>query len=175
MYPIVYKFKLTIDDYREMSFISTFSYRKSQRIALFLAWVAGTTALLLDITQVIKLSQTIHLCALMVAVTVPMLFVSVLASTHKFKVNADRKKIHTVLLGKDDVKYSESGNTNTGLDKWDDFAYAFETKNLFLLYRTPNNAVLLPKRQATSQQILETREALKEKLGKRFKIRIRIK
>ncbi len=177
MYPIVYQFKSTMDDYREMSFFSTFSFRKGQNIFLLVAWIAGTTAFLLDVTNVIKLPQTIHLCALMVAVTMPMLFVSALVNVRRFKVNgaAYRKKTHTVLLGKDDVQYKESGNNNTGVDKWDDIAYAFETSHLFLLYRTPNNAVLLPKRSTTEQQVRETRACLKEKLGVRFKVRCRTK
>lgn len=177
MYPIVYQFKSTMDDYREMSFFSTFSFRKGQNIFLLVAWIAGSTAFLLDVTNVIKLAETVHLAALMVAVTMPMLFVSALVSVRRFKVNGAgyRKKTHTVLLGKEDVQYKESGNINTGVDKWDDMAYAFETKNLFLLYRTPNNAVLLPKRSTTPQQIAETRACLKEKLGVRFKIRCKIK
>lgn len=177
MYPIVYKYKPTIDDYREMSFFTNFSHRKSQNIALILAWVLGVTALSLELAKVIKLSETIHLCALMVAVSVPVLFVSVLASVHKFKVHGEqyRKNTHTVLLGKEDVKYSESGNNHTGVDKWDDFVYAFETKHLFLLYRTRTSAVLLPKRDAENQQIRDTRACLKEKLGARFKIRCRAK
>lgn len=177
MYPIVYKFDSTMDDYREMSFFSTFSFRRGQNIFLLITWILAVTAFLLDVTNVFKLSQTIHLCALMVAVTMPMLFISYLVSVNKFKRNgvSYRKKTHTVLLGKDDVQYKESGNSNTGLDKWDDIAYAFETKNLFLLYRNPNNAVLLPKRSATEQQIAQTRECFKEKLGVRFKIRCKVK
>jgi hypothetical protein len=177
MYPIVYQFKSTMDDYREMSFFSTFSFRKGQNIFLLVAWISATTAFLLDVTSVIKLGQTVHLCALMVAVTLPMLFVSALTSVHKFKVNGAsyRKKTHTVLLGKDDVQYKESGNTNTGVDTWDDMYAAFETNHLFLLYRTANNAVLLPKRSTTPQQVEETRACLKEKLGVRFKIRCKVK
>jgi hypothetical protein len=177
MYPIVYQFQSTMDDYREMSFFSTFSFRKGQNVFLLIAWIVAATAFLLDVTKVIKMTETVHLCALMVAVTMPMLFVSALVNVHRFKVNGAgyRKKTHTILLGKDNVQYRESGNNNTGMDKWDDIAYAFETDHLFLLYRTPNNAVLLPKRTASEKQILETRACLKEKLGVRFKIRCRVK
>lgn len=172
MYPIVYHFKLKVEDYREMSFFSTFSYRKSQNIFLLVAWVASVVAFLLDVTKVITLTQTIHLCVLMVTVALPMLFVSVLLNVHKFKLNSEyRKRDHTVLLGKENVQYSEVGKKDTGIDKWEDFAYAFETKHLFMLYRTPNDAVLLPKRDVTRQQIEHTRLCLKEKLGARFKIR----
>lgn len=177
MYPIVYQFKSTMDDYREMTFFSTFSFRKGQNIAILLTWITGTTAFLLDLAKVIKMTETIHLCALMVAVTMPVLFVSYLTNVRRFKINgADyRKKTHTVLLGKDDIQYKESGNIHTGADKWDDIAYAFETDHLFLLYRTSNNAVLLPKRSTTEKQIEETRVCLQEKLGVRFKIRCRTK
>ncbi|QEY34721.1 YcxB family protein [Caproiciproducens galactitolivorans] len=177
MYPIVYHFKSTLDDYREMTFFSTFSFRKGQNIAILISWIAGTTAFILDLADVIQLTQTIHLCALMVAVTMPMLFVSYLTNVRRFKVNGASylKKAHTVLLGNDDVQYKESGNIHTGVDKWDDIAYAFETDHLFLLYRTPNSAVLLPKRCVTEKQIEETRICMKEKLGVRFKIRCRIK
>lgn len=176
MYPIVYQFKSTMDDYREMSFFSTFSFRKNQNIFLLVTWILAATAFLLDVTKVIILAETIHLCALMVTVTMPMLLVSALVNVQRFKVNGAgyRKKTHTVLLGKEDVQYKESGNINTGVDKWDDIAYAFETSHLFLLYRTSNNAVLLPKRSTTEKQNLETRACLKEKLGVRFKVRCKV-
>ncbi|MCI1956015.1 MAG: YcxB family protein [Oscillospiraceae bacterium] len=176
-YPIVYTFKLTLDDYREMSFFSTFSHRRNQSIVLFFVWIVATAAFFLDVANKIELSETVHLCALMVAVSVPILFFSVWINVHKFKVHGEqyRKKMHTVLLGKDDVRYSESDSRSTGTDQWDDFVYAFETKNMFLLYRTPNNAVLLPKRGVPARQIEETRACLKEKLGAKFKIRCRVK
>jgi hypothetical protein len=176
MYPIVYHFKLTVEDYREMSFFSTFSYRKSQNIFLLLAWIASVTAFLLDMTKVITLTQTVHICTLMVTVTLPMLLVSVWMNVRKFKLSQSghRGKEHTVLLGQDNVQYRESGNSHTGLDKWDDFIYAFETKKLFLLFRTQNNAVLLPKRDVSSRQIEQTRACLKDKFGVRFKIRCKI-
>ncbi|MCI1965053.1 MAG: YcxB family protein [Oscillospiraceae bacterium] len=177
MYPIVYQFKSTMDDFREMTFFSTFSFRKGQNFAILIAWIAGTAAFLLDLTNVIELTQTIHLCALMVAVTMPMLFVSYLVRVRRFKINgaAYRKKTHTVLLNQDALQYRESGNNHTGTDRWDDLAYAFETSHLFLIFRTPNNAVLLPKRCVTEKQIEETRVCLKENLGVRFKIRCRVK
>lgn len=177
MYPIVYHFKSTLDDYREMTFFSTFSFRQGQNIAILITWIAGTTALLLDWAKVIALTETVHMCALMVAVTMPMLFVSFLVRVRKFKRNGTSylKKSHTVILRKEDLKYEESDNINTGTDKWDDIAYAFETANLFLIYRTPNNAVLLPKRSVTEKVVEDTRACLKENLGVRFKIRCRIK
>ena len=177
MYPIVYRFQPSIEDYREMSFYSTFSFRRGQNTILLIAWIASTVSFFLDVSHVIALSETVHVCVLMIMVTLPMLFVSVLANVYRFKRNGSdyRKKVHTVLLGKETVQYEESGNINTGTDKWDDIAYAIETSHLFLLYRTPNNAVLLPKRNVPEQQISETRACLKEKLGVRFKVRCRIK
>jgi hypothetical protein len=176
MYPIVYQFKSTMEDYRQMTFFSTFSFRKGQNIVILITWIAGTIAFFLDVAKVISLTQTIHLCALMVAVTMPMLFMSYLVRVHRFKQNGAsyRKKTHTVLLGKDEIQYRESGNNHTGVDKWDDIAYAFETKHLFLIFRTPNNAVLLPKRCVSEKQIEQTRYCLKENLGVRFKIRCKV-
>lgn len=177
MYPIVYHFKSTLDDYREMTFFSTFSFRQGQNIAILITWIAGTAAFVLDWAKVITLTETVHLCALMVAVTMPMLFVSFLVRVRNFKRNGTSylKKDHTVILRKEDIKYEESDNTRTGTDKWDDIAYAFETGHLFLIYRTPNNAVLLPKRCVTDKAVEDTRACLKESLGVRFKIRCRVK
>ena len=78
MYPIVYQFRLTVDDYREMTFFSTFSFHRWQNIAILISWITAITAFTLDLAKAIVLSQTIHLCALMVTVTMPMLFVSYL-------------------------------------------------------------------------------------------------
>ena len=177
MYPIVYHFKSTLDDYREMTFFSTFSFRRGQNIVILIIWIAGTAAILLDWAKAIVLTETVHLCALMVAVTMPMLFVSFLVRVRNFKRNGTSylKKDHTVILRKEDIKYEESGNINTGTDKWDDIAYAFETAHLFLIFRTSNNAVLLPKRSVTEKVVIATRACLKESLGVRFKIRCRVK
>ena len=177
MYPIVYQFRLTVDDYREMTFFSTFSFHRWQNIAILISWITAITAFTLDLAKAIVLSQTIHLCALMVTVTMPMLFVSYLVRIRHFKQSGSSylKKTHTVLLGKDEVQYRESGNNRTGVDKWDDIAYAIETAHLFLLYRTPNNAVLLPKRGVSEEKIREMRSCLRENLGVRFKIRCRVK
>jgi hypothetical protein len=177
MYPIVYQFKSTMDDYREMTFFSTFSFRRGQNIAILVTWIAGTTAFFLDLAKVIELTETIHLCALMVAVTMPMLFANYVVRVRRFKRDGSsyRKKTHTVLLNKEGMQYRESGNSHTGTDRWADIAYAFETSHLFLIFRTSNNAVLLPKRSATEKQIAETRACLKENLGVRFKIRCRVK
>lgn len=177
MYPIVYHFKSTLDDYREMTFFSTFSFRQGQNIAILITWIAGTATILLEWAKVIVLTETVHLCVLMVAVTMPMLFVSFLVRVRNFKRNGTSylKKNHTVILRKEDIKYQESGNIRTGTDKWDDIAYAFETKHLFLIYRTSNNAVLLPKRSVTEKVVEDTRVCLKESLGVRFKIRCKVK
>lgn len=176
MYPIVYEYNLNMNDYKEMSFFATFSFRRWQRIFLFVSWIAATASYLLNLAGVIVLEQTVRLCTLLVAVTLPMLFINTLLSIQRFKTKGKnfRKKKHTVLLGKDEVQYRESGNPNTGSDKWDDILYAYETKNLFLLYRTPKTAVMLPKRSTTDRQIEETRTCLKEKLGPRYKIRCKV-
>jgi hypothetical protein len=175
--PIVYEYKLTTDDYRKMSFSSTFSHRRSQNIILFLVWGVSFTALMLELAKVIKMSQPVHICSLMVTVTVPMLLFSVLNNVHKFKVSGRdyRKKTHTVLMDAEKVTYSESDSADSGTDRWDDFEYAFETKDLFLLYRTTNNAVIIPKREVSEQQVTQTRELMQDKLGKRFKVRCRVK
>ncbi|OCN03376.1 hypothetical protein A7X67_10835 [Clostridium sp. W14A] len=175
MEPIAYQFKLTMDDYREMVFFSTFSFRKGQNIAVLIAWIAGSSAFLLDLAGIIELTETIHLCALMVAVTMPMLFVSALLRVRRFKRDgsAYRKRAHTVLLAKDGMQYRESGNYHTGKDNWDDIAYAFETSHLFMIFRTQNDAVLLPKRGVPEDLIEKTRVCLKEHLGVRFKIHCR--
>lgn len=175
MEPIVYQFNTTVEDYREISYFTTFSMRRLQNAAIAVIWAISLVAFVLDLTKVIHLSQVVHLCVLLVTVTVPMLLVSVEVSISRFKKSGQEylQKKRTVTLDDQGVKYYESGAAAPGYDKWNDFYHIYETKTLFLFYINANKVFAVPKRGQSEKRIDSTRSFLQDKLGKRYVLRCR--
>ncbi len=173
MKPIVFQFKIKAEDYRKMSYFNTFSQKKLQSILVVFFWIAAVSLLLLDILSIIRSTDIMHLCFIIVTVSVPLLVVSVEMNVNRFKKNeADVADITRTITFEDrGIRFCSESCTKTGFESWDAFRVVYETKSLFLLYKDARSAVLIPKEGEEKTKLEETRQCLYEKLGKRFRLR----
>lgn len=171
MKPIVFHYQIGLSDYRKMLYFNTFSLRKLQNVLMASAWAAAVILLMLDLTGAIEASPILHLCFLVVSVSVPMIIVSLEIRVYRSKNAEVLSEKRMLTIEQDGLRYSSEGDRPSGLDKWDDLLAIYETKSNFLVYKDTVNIVLIPKKGLPEDKLLQARGVFEEKMGKHFRLR----
>lgn len=75
------------------------------------------------------------------------------------------------VLDENGVNLLDVENETTALHPWAAFLNAYETKDHFFLFLTKQNALLIPKRSMTAEDLADFCELLRYQLDKRYEVR----
>jgi len=74
---IQFDYKLSLGAYRKMYYFNALFSKKMQSLFIVLAWIAAVTLLLLENLEIINRTRVMHLCFLLVSVSLPVLIFSI--------------------------------------------------------------------------------------------------
>lgn len=173
MKPVVFQFHIRPEDYRAMSYFNSFSIRRGQSMIIVLCWMTALIALMLNVFQIVELTEIMQLCAIVVSLALPVMVFSTEQNVRRFRdqVKKNGKQQRTIIFEEKGVKFRSEGESETGFVSWNDFLMAFETKNLLLLYRDNQHTVIIPKEQQQPEKLEQGRVFLKRAMEGRFKDR----
>ena len=80
-----FDFNIEPKDYRETITAVTFGIQRWKRIGIFCVWVVMAVLFLLNLLKVIRLSNVVYTCSLMVTVVVAAAYVTMLIGMTKYK------------------------------------------------------------------------------------------
>ncbi len=167
-----FSFQLTAADYRRMMYFNTFGQRPLQSGLLLVAWVVCLVVILLEKFNAIReLATIVEGCLLLVSALIPLL-----VATAEFNIYRVTKKRGAELAVRRTLTFTETGISQSrdngkkaGFEKWSAFQLIFESKTLFVIYRSATEILILPKRAITHPDDLEDlRDLFSEKLEKRY-------
>lgn len=168
---MVFNFKMSVDDYRKMLMSKTFGNSLVKRIFLILTWVIFTILLVGDITKVIQITRVVHVCALLVAVSLPAAIITVEINVIKYKdaymsgFKADRQ----IIADDEGLTFLNKITKESGTNSWSDVSKLEELKSVFVIQLNRTEAVILPKRSMGNEKKVEKfKELVSEKMPKNF-------
>jgi hypothetical protein len=168
---MVFKFKMSIDDYHHMLMCRTFGNSRIRRGLLFISWVVFTVLIICDLTHVLTLSRVVHVCALMVAVAVPAAFVTMEVNVSKYKdaYKEGFKAERQIIADEEGLTFCNRSTDESGSNPWTDVTRLEEMKNVFVIQLNRREAVILPKRGMGNDKKIEMfRDLAKQKIPNRF-------
>ena len=167
-----FSFQLTAGDYRRMMYFNTFGQRPVQSGILILAWAVCLVILLLEKFKVIgELEGVTHACLLLVSALIPLLVGTAEFNIYRFKKNREDELAarRTLTFTENGIGQSRPDKDKAGFEEWSAFQQIFESKTMFIIYRSATEILILPKRALPHPYDLEDlRELFAEKLEKRF-------
>ena len=167
----VYNFKMTVADYRDMITCKTFGTQTWKRVFLATCWVIFGMILLLDYTNVIQISTTIHVCALLVTVALPATLITMEVNIHKYKEAYQNgfKAERQITVTDEGMIFKNRASDESGFNPWSDISRLDEMKKVFVIQLEAREAVILPKRaMGTQAKVDEFIAVVKEHIPDKF-------
>lgn len=168
--PIVTKTKITTKDYRTMVFFHIFLRKRSMLIFMVFAAVLSLAAIAGKLTGTIQMADWyFYVCVAFLGLIVLQYCVFEF-SVRKF-LASDRLMIDNerrVTISDSGIYEEGDKDKNTGEFLWNVFYHSYETKKYFYLYINTMQAIILPKRDYTPDQVNSIEKLLREKLKKNF-------
>lgn len=146
-----------------------FTAKKAQNIFLIIVWAAAVLLLALDLLGIIHPTRVMHLCFLLVSVSLPMLIITLELKIRQIKDNEFFTKDRTVVFSDDGIDYYTDSKKKGGHDSWDDIKYLSETKRFFIINKDDNLSIPVLKTGVDRDVINDVRGDLQDKLGSRYK------
>lgn len=168
---MVFNFKMSVEDYRKMMMCRTFGNSWVKRIFLIGTWVVFTFLLIGDITNVFQISRVVHVCALLVAVSLPAAILTVEVNVIKYKdayrpgFKADRQ----IIADDEGLTFLNKITKESGSNSWADVTKLEELKSVFVIQLNRTEAVILPKRSMGNEKKVEQfKDLVSQKMPKYF-------
>jgi len=170
---IVVRTKTTAKDYKKLVFFNTFLKKKIMMILTPVAGVISIAAIIGKSTGTIEISDWYYYVCLALLALIVLQYILYESSVKKFL-----KSDSLVVENERTVTVSESGiaeeggiEKSSGEFQWEVFYQVFETKQYFYLYINTVQAIILPKRDFSGEQIDTLRSLLQANLENRFQKR----
>jgi hypothetical protein len=145
-----------------------FSAKKMQNVFILVVWAAAVTFLALDLLHIMYPTRIMHLCFLLVSVSLPMLIITLEIKIRQIKDNEFFSKDRTVIFSDDGIDYYTDSKKKDGHDSWDEIKQLSESKNFFIIYKDDNHSIPVLITGVEGNVINDLRGDLKEKLGSRY-------
>lgn len=155
---MVFHFKMSVGDYREMMFYRTFGTSKLRRWLLFGTWAVFLLLLIGDWIHVVALSRVVHICALLVSVAVPASFITMEINVSQYKdaYLAGFKAERQIIADDEGLTFTNQMAKESGFNPWSDVTKLEEMKHVFVIQLNHKEAVILPKRGMGDHTKVET-------------------
>jgi hypothetical protein len=159
---MVFNFKMSVDDYRKMMICRTFGSSWVKRIVLFVTWVIFAILLAAELTHKIQLSRVVHVCALLVAVSLPAAVITLEVNVIKYKnaYMSGFKAERQIIADDEGLTFINKMTKESGSNSWADVTKLEELKNVFVIQLNRKDAVILPKWSLGNQEKMEQFKAL---------------
>ncbi|MBP3891361.1 MAG: YcxB family protein [Solobacterium sp.] len=166
-----FDFNIEPKDYRETITAVTFGIQRWKRIGIFCVWVVMAVLFLLNLLKVIRLSNVVYTCSLMVTVVVAAAYVTMLIGmtkyTKQFKSGKNIKR--RVIVDDEGFVFKNRSTEESGSNPWSDVFQIKELENYYMIGVNARDAVIIPKRAIlTEKEDEDFRELIREKVGNRF-------
>lgn len=168
---MVFNFKMSMDDYHKMMVCRTFGNSWLRRLVLFGTWTVFTILLVCDLTNVLRLSRVVHVCALLVAVSLPAAVITMEINVSKYKeaylsgFQAERQ----IVADDEGLTFRNKSTDESGKNAWSEVSKLEELKDSFIIQLNRREAVILPKRgMGDHKKVEQFRELVNEKIPERF-------
>lgn len=167
---IIIQTTTTAQDYKKLVFFNMFLKKKLMMFLMPIAAVISLAAVIGKSLGIIEMSDWYYtVCLVFLGLLVLLLFAFEL--TVKRFIASDRLVINnerTITIS--DLGILEEGGIekSKGEFRWELMFQAFETKHFFYIYINTVQAIILPKRDFRSGEIIEAEKLIEEKLSGRF-------
>ena len=168
---MVFRFKMSLDDYHKMMLSRTFGNSFVKRIFIFITWIVFLVLLICDLTNVIELTRVVHLCSLLVSVAIPAAFLTMEINVAKYRkayiegFSAERQ----IIADDEGLTFINKTTEQSGKNAWDEVTKLEELKDSFIIQLNRKEAIILPKRgMGNPKKIEQFRELANEKISNRF-------
>ncbi|MDV4149945.1 YcxB family protein [Clostridium sp. AL.422] len=166
-----FDFKMSVSDYRKMMISQTYGNSWIRRVILFGTWAVFSTLLLLELINIIQLSRVVHLCALLVFVSIPSAAITLEINIIKYK-NAYKNGFgaeRTIIADEEGFIFVNKSSKESRKNPWTDVSKLEEHKSVFVIQLNHKDAVILPKRSMqNNKQIEEFKGLVNQKIPKYF-------
>jgi hypothetical protein len=164
--PVQFDYTISFGTYRKMIYFNTFGIKPVQSIFMAVAWLAASFLFVLDTLKVIEPTRIMHMCFLIVTISIPMLIISLEMKIRQNKEADYFSKVRTVVLDGEGIGYYDE-KKRISRDSWAGLSAVYETKSLFIIYKGRNIFPIL-KTGESQEKIEAARRYLQENLGSRF-------
>ena len=167
---IVIQTKVTAQDYKKLTFFNTFLKKKLMMFMMPIGAVISLVAVIGKSSGKIEMSDWYYYVCLGFLGLMILLYIAFQLSVKRFlasdKIIIDDEK--KVVVSESGIWHEGGKAKDTGDFQWDMLYQAFETKQYFYLYINTLQAIILPKRDLNSEEIIVVEKLIKEKLGIKF-------
>ena len=167
----VFDFDLEPADYRETITAISFGIQRWKRIAIFSVWLLMTTLFVLNYFRVIRISQVVYTCSLMVMVIVAGAFLTMQIGILKYKKEFKNGKNikRRIIVDDTGFTFKNRSSEKSGSNPWEDITQVKELEHHYMIGVNQRDAVILPKRAIlTEKERDEFEDLVREKIGNRF-------
>jgi hypothetical protein len=168
---MVFNFKMSVRDYRQMMVSRTFGNSRLQRALLAAVWLLFTVLLVLDVTNRIELTRVIHVCSLLVAVALPAAVITMEVNVSKYKdaYMGGFKAERQIVADDEGLTFRNSSTDEHGSNPWSEVTKLEELRDVFVIQLNKREAVILPKRGMGNQKKIDQfKELVQGKISDRF-------
>lgn len=163
----------TAKDFKAMAFFNLFLRRRGFLIFLIVGAVCSIAAIIGRLSRAVMMANWYFAVCIAFLGLILLQYILFELSVKRF-LSSDRLVVdneRTVTISKEGI-FEEGGRENsTGSYGWDLFYIAYETKQYFFLYINTMQAIVLPKRYFSPQEITFLEMLVKEKMGQKFRKR----
>jgi hypothetical protein len=164
-----HSFRLSLGVYRKMLYFNTFFSRGWRSIFILMVWFIAALSLGLDLLGIIQPTRVMHLCFLLVSISVPLLVFGIEMKLYRIKDSDFFSKDRTVIFGDDGIDYIiDEKKKNREHDPWDNVVL-FETHSLFIISKDDKYSIPVPKTGIPDDRLKTMRGELQKNLGNRYK------
>lgn len=163
-----FRYKVDGKLFRRALYFNNFALHRGQSLIVSVLWVAAVAAMIYNAIMGIEVSNVTMMCYIVVAATVPLLVFSSELGYRRYLGSVGPNKMRTMELTPTWVKFKIQGEQGGDKLPWSKIAYAYELRDMFLIYRDAGLMVILPKSACAPEDLESIRACLREGLGRGF-------
>lgn len=167
---IIVQLKTTAQDFKSLIFFNMFLKKRIMAFLLPIAAVLSAGAVIGKYTGMIEVKDWYFFVCLAFLGLIVLQFVLFEYSVKRF-LKSDQLVVdneRTVTISETGVTEEGGKENSSGIFQWDVFYCVYETKKYFYLYINTMQAVILPKRVFTKEEVIVLENLIKEKMGRNF-------
>lgn len=169
---LTYTFRVSPEMFRRALYFNTFFKQRIQVVLVIVMWAMGLGLAAANLICQVEMSSVMQLCYVVLLVTLPLLVFSCEHGYRQYKASDASKKMRTVSLGREWIKFRIGGAPESEKVEWRQMSGAFELERMFVLYRDSNLMIVIPKDVIPDDEIDTLRKILRLNLGRSFRIRV---
>jgi hypothetical protein len=162
--------KTTAEDFRTLIFFNMFLKKRLTLYFLIFAGIFSIAAIIAKLSGLIPVANWYFYFCLAFLGLILLQYLLFEYSVKRFlasdKLVIDNER--SVVIDDSEITAEGGKENGAGTYQWDVFFSAYETKKYFYLYINTIQAIILPKRDFSEEEVIVLGKLFKEKLGKRF-------